>query len=208
MASQSSSAKIVAATDGLSNVGIGAMDTLNSAESLQAVQQLYLRMGVFAKENGIAISVISIKGEGCNLQFLGQLADTTAGIVQIVDPLLLKDNFANVLANRLVATKCTVSVILHKGLRFVNEGDAQQRVTRDVGNVFADSALPFEFTMRGSEEPGKKAEELAPKSLPFQVQIVYESCAPLRFPVPSALASVANEVLIFVWHAVTARPTA
>lgn len=167
LASQSSSAKIVAATDGLSNIGIGALDS-TSAESLIASSAVYQQVGLHAKEHAITISVISIKGEGCNLQFLGQMADTTGGVVQIVDPLLLRENFANVLANRLIATKCSVSVILHRGMRFLNEGDAKQRASRDVGNVFADSEVSFEFGLNPDADL-----KGAPAELPFQVQIVY-----------------------------------
>ena len=41
---------------------------------------------MFAKENGVEVSVISIKGENCKLEYLTNIATESGGEVLIVDP--------------------------------------------------------------------------------------------------------------------------
>lgn len=66
---------------GLANVGLGAMDTLQTAAEQEAVESFYRRVADYAKSNGIVINTISIEGEDCKLENLGILADTTSGQV-------------------------------------------------------------------------------------------------------------------------------
>lgn len=51
--------KVIICTDGLSNVGIGSLDTTNEEELLLA-DGFYTQAGAMAKEKGISVSVISI----------------------------------------------------------------------------------------------------------------------------------------------------
>jgi hypothetical protein len=44
-------------------------------------------------------------GSDCNLENLGKVSEMTGGVVDIVDPLKLKENFSNILtASKLIAT--------------------------------------------------------------------------------------------------------
>lgn len=54
--------------------------------------------------------VYTLLGEGCNIEALGVLADETGGEVTIVDPLKIHENFANMLANQLLASNCQIKV--------------------------------------------------------------------------------------------------
>ncbi len=62
------------------------------------------------------MSVISIKGSNCKLVELGRVADETGGQVNIVDPLKLTQQFGSILADPIIATNVTATLVLHKGL--------------------------------------------------------------------------------------------
>ena len=64
----------------------------------------------------VSVSVISIKGADCKLVELGKVADQTGGQVNIVDPFKLTEQFGNILADSIIATNVTATLILHKGL--------------------------------------------------------------------------------------------
>jgi hypothetical protein len=54
-------------------------------------------VSALAKENGIAISVITIKGEGCKIEILGKLAEETNGNITRVNPADIGKDFASIL---------------------------------------------------------------------------------------------------------------
>lgn len=68
--------KLVIATDGLSNTGIGSLDSLTS-EAKSKAAQFYAELGHFAKQNNVSVNVISIRGEEVSLEAIGKLADLT-----------------------------------------------------------------------------------------------------------------------------------
>jgi hypothetical protein len=68
--------KLVIATDGLSNTGIGSLDSLTSEGKTKAAQ-FYAELGHYAKQNNVSINVISIRGEEVSMEAIGQLADLT-----------------------------------------------------------------------------------------------------------------------------------
>jgi hypothetical protein len=198
--------KLVIATDGLSNTGIGSLDSLTSEGKTKAAQ-FYAELGHYAKANNVSINVISIRGEEVSMEAIGQLADLTEGNVEIVDPLNIRDQFATILESKLVAMKVSVKLLLHKGLNHVDDDnlvvladekksvkekdEANNSVTKTVGNVYEDSEVTFEFAVRSREElikllgqpessnsnqvnnnnDNEKGEVSA--QLPFQVQITY-----------------------------------
>lgn len=131
-------------------------------------------MASFAKENGISISIISIKGEGCKLDLLGKLADETSGSVTRVDPKDITNDFANILKNEVLGTNTNIKLRLHRAFKFRNEDEkdlsAQASLcVKNVGNVTKATELTFEYANRADEECmelGVDIENL--KSVPFQ----------------------------------------
>ena len=111
---------IVLCTDGLANVGLGNLDSLAPSD-LEAASAFYENVGLIAKEKGIVISVITIKGEGCKMEYLGKLADLTNGNVNRVNPSEISNDFAAILKDEVVATKVNLKMRIHKGLKFRNE---------------------------------------------------------------------------------------
>lgn len=61
---------VIICTDGLSNKGLGRLD-LDMNESIK----FYENISNTAKENGVVLSLISIKGEGCKVDILGNLVE-------------------------------------------------------------------------------------------------------------------------------------
>lgn len=124
------------------------MDNLVTNDDEDKTDDIYKKIASQAKDNGIVVNVITIKGEDCKLERLGMLADLTngkfeifngfsnscAGNVDVVDPLKL--DFNSVLENPVIATNTKLKFVLHQGLKFKNELNVEgNQCTRDIGNV-------------------------------------------------------------------------
>jgi len=192
MAEGSPGAKIVLATDGLANMGIGSLDTFGIAPDM--AKQFYDKTATYALEKGVTVSVLGIKGEDINLATLGKLADVTSGDVDTVDPTKITDTFANILAAQLVATKVEVRVFLHKAFGFVTydedkdeEKSDSAMASKSVGNAFSDSEITFEYVLKSKDElkgilkkDEKSEDDNDEHSLPFQIQIEYTKMNGMR----------------------------
>lgn len=80
-------------------------------------------MSKFAAENGIIVSIVTIKGEGCKIDLLCKLSELTNGTVTRVKPEEISNDFANILKDELVGTQVEFIVKLHRALKFRNEDD-------------------------------------------------------------------------------------
>lgn len=172
MAQNSKGSKVIVCTDGLANVGLGALDAIANEEQRKEVEQWYEGVGNLAKINGVTVDVISIKGSECALEDLGQVSEIAGGEVIRMDPLELTKNFSTILANPVIASQVSCTFFLHEGLSFRNQagvGPNDHKVTREMGNVTASSEIFFEYEVN----PGKVNKHKGLKSLPFQVQIRY-----------------------------------
>jgi len=173
---------IVLATDGLANTGVGAMD---SDETLVTSTQFYEEVSLFAKQKGITINVVGIKGDRLNINNLGKLSDVTSGSVDIVDPVQITQNFASALESLLVGTNVSVKLLLHKAFKAPADGDWTQPigdnklfVERNIGNAYEDTEITAEFELHSEEHLAKLfTDETKKKEVPFQVQITYISVA-------------------------------
>jgi hypothetical protein len=178
MAAQGSAgSSVTLCTDGLSNIGLGAIEGIK--DSTEATE-FYLKVATFANENGVTVNIISIVGEECDLETLRVVAEKTGGDVQRVEADKLTENFANILKAPIIATNVKMSVIIHKGLEFRNEEDdnlnkGKNVLTRDFGNVSADSEMTFEYKIKEIEELQKAKDfDIAKlEQLPFQTQIEF-----------------------------------
>jgi len=170
--------KVILCTDGLANIGLGEMD---SAYGLSKAPKFYSDAALFAKENGVSVSVISIKGEGCKLEMLGKLADETSGDLIRVDPNEITSNFANVLKEDVLGTGVEIKLRLHKAFKFRNEDEANLKengslYAKNIGIVTRGTELTFEYESRSDEELSNlKIDVDHLKFVPFQVQITYNS---------------------------------
>lgn len=174
--------QVIICTDGLANVGLGAFDDAHTEQELAKVEEFYERVSVIAKEKGVSVTIISIEGDECNLDSLSKLAEMTGGDVERVDPVSLKDDFANILAVPIIASNVVAKVKLHKGMTFRNElaanlSEDQTLLVREFGNVTEETEYTFEYTLKAIAELLKMEDfDLTQiKELPFQAQISYTS---------------------------------
>lgn len=68
----------------------------------------------------------------------------------------------------IIATQVTCTLMIHRGLRFRYEESDAHRVSRELGNVTADSEVTFEYGVRSADELNQFS---GLEALPFQVQI-------------------------------------
>ncbi|CAL1543139.1 unnamed protein product [Lymnaea stagnalis] len=148
MAAHHPGSKVILCTDGKANIGLGKLE--DSTEE-QAALDFYTHTAESAFAKGVTVSVITIEGTDCKLVHVGMLADKTGGQVNIVDPLKLTEEFGNILADPIIATRVKAFFILHKELYVIDESDPDSKLSRaehNAGNVKSSSTITFEFAKR------------------------------------------------------------
>jgi len=125
----------VLCTDGMANQGIGSLENIHQEidkdESKKSdVELLYERFGNTAKDSGVTVSVIGIKGTECSLENLGVVADTSGGSVDLADPTNL--DFSETIEEPVLATRVQVALRVEPAFVFENGKNA---LSADVGNV-------------------------------------------------------------------------
>ena len=107
------------------------------------MNQFYEQLAQDAKTHGISISVVTIKGEGCRMDVLGMLSESTNGNVTRVNPTDIGKDFASILKDEVVGTNVVLVVKMHSALKFRNEDEGVsldgQTLTKDVGNATVNS---------------------------------------------------------------------
>ena len=179
-ASGKAGSSVVLCTDGLANVGLGSLEEAKNEEEMNKATEFYERLGVFAKEKGVTVSIISIVGEECDIETLSTIAELTGGNVERVEPEMLTKNFANILSMPVIASNVTTKVKIHKGLEFRNEDKAhldesKTLLVRELGNVTEETEITFEYRLKPPEQLAAMEDldfaKLA--TIPFQTQIYY-----------------------------------
>ena len=179
-ASGKAGSSVVLCTDGLANVGLGSLEEAKNEEEMNKATEFYERLGVFAKEKGVTVSIISIVGEECDIETLSTIAELTGGNVERVEPEMLTKNFANILSMPVIASNVTTKVKIHKGLEFRNEDKAhldesKTLLVRELGNVTEETEITFEYRLKPPEQLAAMEDldfaKLA--TIPFQTQIDY-----------------------------------
>jgi hypothetical protein len=170
MAAQTPGSRVVLCTDGLANVGVGALDSAMTDDERNAVEQWYEGVGNFAKLSQVSVSVISITGDECRLADVGLVAEITGGHVDRVNPLEMESKFASMLERPVIASNVSVKFMLHNCLKFRFEDEAADahQLRREIGTVYEDSETTFEYAL-GDKKKLEQVKHLS--GLPFQVQI-------------------------------------
>jgi len=91
---------VILCTDGLANVGLGAID----GNKIEDTNSFFTQTAQFAKDQGIAVSIVTIKGEGCKIEVLNKIVDETNGNVTRVNPEEIGKDFAAMLKDEVIAT--------------------------------------------------------------------------------------------------------
>eukprot|EP00039_Didymoeca_costata_P001678 m.54228 g.54228 ORF g.54228 m.54228 type:complete len:730 (+) comp10912_c0_seq3:1986-4175(+) len=181
MAGTQAGSQVVVCTDGLSNVGLGELSTNPSPLEMQYAEALYNSAGEYAMNHGVTVSVISIKGEECNLRMLGILADLTGGSVTRVDLEQLSASVSEISAMRANAYGVNVKLILHANLYPMEEGlpvsspQGFNGHSQILGAVNESRDVLFQFGPASKEILAERQRKHGkwPFRVPFQVQITY-----------------------------------
>ncbi|XP_067101094.1 circularly permutated Ras protein 1-like isoform X3 [Osmerus mordax] len=175
MASRHPGSKVIICTDGKANTGLGNLEVEDSdARALLSSIIFYQDLGEYAACQGVTVSVLSMEGTDCRLDELGRLADRTGGDVVIASPHQLHTVFEDIIKNRVIATHCSVALLLPKALRVKGEKQAGHRGTKEVGNVVSDTEITFQFGARDLQSREQKVSGLAPGSyVSIQLQVSY-----------------------------------
>ena len=167
---------VILCTDGIANVGVGELDSSKGVNDT-----FYEEMGVYAKERGVLVNVITIKGEGSKIEKLGQISDLTQGKVIRVNPDNITQDFANVMKEVVIGTQVDVKIRLHPALKFRNEEEeylSENRAVylKNVGNVTVRTTLTFEYQNKTDTELQQQGIALDKlKEVPLQATITYTS---------------------------------
>ncbi|WAR09396.1 CPAS1-like protein [Mya arenaria] len=200
MAGRVRGSKVILCTDGLANIGMGKLDNVNTDAEVEQAAQFYDDVSDTAVQNGVSISVITIKGTDCRLVELGKMADKTGGqvtymyfinilritsgliniekCVNIVDPLKLTQEFSSILANKVIATNVTATMIIHKELFFFYDETEESKVVRNIGNVTASTEITFEYGMR--TKPQEEQMEVEAQGAPIGAEEQTEGAEPMK----------------------------
>ena len=174
--------KVILCTDGLANIGIGAVD--NAKKAVES-SKFYEKLGLFAKERGISISLICLVEKECRLDSLSPVANMTGGRIIRVDPQKLDAQFKNLLKDQIIATNVSVKVRLHKALEFANEvyGTIMgSTMFREIGNATGKTEMTFEYKARSLEELKKipNFDIATMKVIPMQALITFKNVDGLK----------------------------
>ncbi|KAM8836966.1 circularly permutated Ras protein 1 isoform 2-T2 [Spinachia spinachia] len=149
IASRQPGSKVIICTDGKANTGLGDLERENNdARTLLSSTIFYQDLGDYAASRGVTVSVLSIEGTDCRLDELGRLAERTGGTVVVASPNRLHSEFEAIIENRMIATHCTVTLLLPQSLHVRGEKQAGHKGTREVGNVAPDTEITFQFGAR------------------------------------------------------------
>lgn len=158
--------KVVLCTDGIANVGLGSLAT---EEDLEAALMFYNDVAMKARDSSVCVSILSIEGEECSLEYLLPVVEKSGGTIDKVDPINLTQDFADALAQEVLATHVNVVVHLHESLKFMNESSeyissTNHRLEKKLGNVTNQDVFTFEYAIRNILNITK---------IPFQVLVYY-----------------------------------
>ncbi|KYQ88213.1 type A von Willebrand factor domain-containing protein [Tieghemostelium lacteum] len=169
--SQRPLSEVVVCTDGVPNVGLGAIEDV----PIQPAREFYDRVIELAQTNKSSISIIGISGCEIDLGVIGKIAEETKGTVTTIHPLEMAREIRKLTQNPVIATDVEVSVIAHPNIEFSRYDSKQglSRVVKTFANVNAQTDLTFTFKNRS-----RVKENL--REYPFQVQIKYTKLDGMR----------------------------
>ncbi len=110
----------------------------------------YTKLAEHAKKRKVMISILSLKGDKCNLKELGKLSLATGGSILKIDPKMLGTQFKKIVQENVIGTESKLIIKLNKIFKICNGqpdevSKDQCTLTQDFGNFTEDTELNFEF---------------------------------------------------------------
>ena len=110
----------------------------------------YTKAAAFAKEKGVMVSSLSIKGDNCNMKELGKLSIASGGCLLKIDPDLFGSEFNKISKEDVFGTESTLQIVVNHFFEIDHEVpeeiSADKTVLKqDFGNFTADTEMTFNF---------------------------------------------------------------
>jgi small GTP-binding protein len=158
LAGRTPNSEIILCTDGLSNVGLGALD---EPDKLAEATEFYRNLGTYAKSHKSTINIMALQGTDCALSSLAVCATETAGSVNVLHPLEWVAEVQRIAQNPTIATNVHTRMLLPAILEGADlekcESCANRTganfICRNVGNASADTDITFETKLVPSAQP-------------------------------------------------------
>ncbi|KAJ6243107.1 hypothetical protein M0813_02967 [Anaeramoeba flamelloides] len=173
LASQKQGSKVFLCTDGLSNIGIGALEKdEKNQNSEEQVTDFYDQLADYCSEKGVILDLITLENTDCNINEIGKLPNRSGGEIDIVKPEDLSTRFKNIMAKPVIATNSVLEMILHKSLYLYDEDDRKigARMEKEVGNITEGIELSFNYGVKRDADEDLFSNK---EKVPFQAQIKY-----------------------------------
>ncbi|KAJ6253109.1 hypothetical protein M0813_13606 [Anaeramoeba flamelloides] len=173
IASQKQGSKVFLCTDGLSNIGIGALEKdEKNQNSEEQVTDFYDQLADYCSEKGVILDLITLENTDCNINEIGKLPNRSGGEIDIVKPEDLSTRFKNIMAKPVIATNSVLEMILHKSLYLYDEDDRKigARMEKEVGNITEGIELSFNYGVKKDADEDLFSNK---EKVPFQAQIKY-----------------------------------
>eukprot|EP01028_Stygiella_incarcerata_P007948 TRINITY_DN331_c2_g4_i1.p1 TRINITY_DN331_c2_g4~~TRINITY_DN331_c2_g4_i1.p1 ORF type:complete len:945 (+),score=307.05 TRINITY_DN331_c2_g4_i1:57-2891(+) len=154
IAGQCEGSKVVLFTDGAANIGPGTIGGLEK----DGAGVFYENVGESAKEKGVPISVIAIKGSDCAMHLLRKTVSISGGTMNVIHPLEVQRVMRHIVDDPLVATGATLEVRVSPNIalttacaeRFDIAKDGT-RMTCNLGSLTKKSNVTIRFASRSSQ---------------------------------------------------------
>jgi hypothetical protein len=117
--------------------------------------EFYTRAAQYAKEKGVVVNILSIKGDRCNLKELGKLTLSTGGSILKIDPSLLGSEFNKISKEEVLGSESTLKIVVNQLFEIENGvGELSKdktTLTQNYGSFTADTELTFNFKVLSPE---------------------------------------------------------
>jgi hypothetical protein len=163
IAGQREGSKVVLFTDGAANVGPGSIGGLDR----DLTETFYANVGESAKEKGVPISVIAIKGSDCAMHLLRKTVSISGGTMNVIHPLEVQRTMRHIVDDPLVATGATVEIRVSPNIVLKTASAEQVEIVEDgtrmicnLGSLTKKSNLTIRFASRShspSSSPSSSA---------------------------------------------------
>lgn len=147
--------EIILCTDGLSNMGVGALDTNPKTD-------FYSELGKKAFKNRSVISIMSIEGSNCAMHNLGKCAEVTGGRVNVLNPFELVAEIQRIAQNPVISQNVSIQISTDSNICIEDFEYKNGCWTKNIGNVMKATDLILQLY--------QKSPKLM-KSIPIQIRV-------------------------------------
>ncbi|XP_064199846.1 circularly permutated Ras protein 1 [Anguilla rostrata] len=169
MASRYTGSKVIICTDGQANIGLGELEQATQTSDYSPF--FYSQLAKEASDSGVIVSVLTFEGTDCQLAEVGRLADFTGGRVNIVNINSVSTEIQSVLADNVLATSVTATLLSAEGIYFPYEDDSAHKLVREIGNVTEGAEVTFQFAVKPESIESFQRRD----RVPFQLQLEFKT---------------------------------